>query len=120
MTLRELEARFMRVSSTDPDGRVRTLQEVDKIEHAQGVQFLCPVCFAKNNGPVGTHQVLCWSRSRGTPDTASPGPGRWALHGTSIDDLTLNPDPPSQNRSVQLNGGCNAHFFVTNGKIANA
>lgn len=91
---------------------------VDKIEEAQGVEFLCPKCFAANGGPVGTHIVVCWSRSRGVPDDASPGPGRWMLVGTSYEDLTLDGDPPGNARSVQLTAGCGAHFHVTAGEVA--
>jgi hypothetical protein len=91
---------------------------VDKIEEAQGVEFLCPKCFAANGGPVGTHIVVCWSRSRGVPDDASPGPGRWMLDGTGYSDLTLNADPPGGARSVLLTAGCGAHFHVTAGEVA--
>lgn len=83
---------------------------------AQGISFLCPKCFAENKGPRGTHSVICWSRSRGVPEDATPGPGRWKLDGTSFDDLTLNADPPSTARSVQLTGGCGWHGFITNGE----
>lgn len=85
------------------------------MEEAQGVMFLCPACFLKNNGPIGTHRVICWSRSRGVPDSVIPGPGRWKLVGTSIDDLTLEADYPSTQRSVDLSKSCGWHGFVTNG-----
>jgi len=87
-------------------------------ETAQGVIFLCPKCYAANNGPVGTHSVICWSRSRGVPDDARPHPGRWKMIGTSIEDLTLEADPPGSARSVALSGGCSWHGFVTNGDAA--
>lgn len=86
-------------------------------ETAQGVMFLCPLCFEKNGGPVGTHAVICWSRSRGVPDDEKPGPGRWKMDGTGFADLTLNADPPSTARSVQLSSGCGWHGFVTNGVV---
>ncbi len=88
------------------------------LAEASGVKFLCPKCFAANNGPVGTHAVICWSRSRGVPDDATPGPGRWRLDGTGLHDLTLNADLPSGARSVLLIGGCGWHGFVTNGEAA--
>ena len=91
---------------------------VATLAEAQGVQFLCPICFVANGGAVGTHSVLCWSRSRGAPDDASPGPGRWTLDGTGFEDLTLNGDPPGTARSVALGGGCDWHGFVTNGEVA--
>lgn len=88
----------------------------DNIEQAQGIEFLCPVCFAANNGRVGTHAVICWSRSKGVPDIASPGPGRWVLAGTGYGDLSLN-EEPGQSRSVLLLGGCAWHGFITNGEV---
>jgi hypothetical protein len=53
--------------------------------------------------------------SRGVPDDAKPGPGRWSLVGTGFDDLTLDGDGGS--RSVLLLGGCAWHGFVTNGEV---
>lgn len=89
---------------------------VEKIDDAQGIEFLCPKCFAANGGPVGTHAVVCWSRSRGVPDKAEPAPGRWLMRGTGFDDLTLDAEP-GQTRSVLLLGGCAWHGFVTNGEV---
>jgi hypothetical protein len=107
----DLEAKLIRC--TDERGSSRV---VDTIEEAQGVRFICPKCFEANGGPVGTHQVICWSRSRGVDDEVRPGPGRWRLDGTGLHDLTLNADPPSDARSVQLNGGCGWHGHVTDGE----
>lgn len=94
----------------------------DSIKDAQGIQFLCPKCFAKNGGPVDTHIVVCWSRSRGTPEDASPGPGRWSMQGSGFDDLTLNGDAVGGGgaRSVLLLGGCAWHGFITNGDVTGA
>jgi hypothetical protein len=89
---------------------------VDTITEAQGLIFLCPKCFAANKGPVGTHAVICWSRSRGVPDEAKPS-GRWTLDGTGMNDLTLNGDPPGSARSVLLKGGCAWHGHITNGEV---
>jgi hypothetical protein len=111
--LADLEARFYRWEKRD-DGRIFHVP-VETIAEAQGVRFLCPKCFAENGGPIGTHSVVCWSRSRGVPDEATPAPGRWTLDGTGIDDLTLNGDPPGAARSVLLTAGCGWHGFVTNG-----
>jgi hypothetical protein len=98
------------------------MHPVDSIAEAQGIQFLCPKCFAANGGPVGTHLVVCWSRSRGTPEDARPGPGRWSISGTSLDDLTLNGDAVGGggNRSVLLIGGCAWHGFITGGEVTSA
>jgi hypothetical protein len=114
LTLEQLEASFLRYQE---DGR---LEVVETIAEAQGVFFLCPKCYQANGGRVGTHRVICWSRSRGVPDSAAPGPGRWSLEGTSIADLTLGGDPPGNARSVQLLGGCAWHGFVTSGGATDA
>jgi hypothetical protein len=105
-SLRELEAVFV-VRTEVSYRRVASLIE------AHGLLFLCPACFAKNNGPVGTHVVLCWFRDRGVPDSASPGPGRWSPTGTGIDDLSF----VGSGCSVDLRGGsgCQWHGFVING-----
>lgn len=79
------------------------------IEQAQGVLFLCPACFAKNGGPIGTESVLCWFRDRGVPDDALPGPGRWTASGTGFDDLSLSP-------SVNVDHE-HWHGFITNGEV---
>lgn len=116
MRLAELDPQWLRYKTV----RGRALwHHVKTIELAQGVMFLCPVCFVTNHGPVGTHRVVCWSRSRGVPDEADPKPGRWTLVGSSYEDLTLNGDPPGNPRSVLLNGpGCGWHGFITNGEVS--
>lgn len=118
--LTDLEAKFIRHERRVEDGQERTyFVPVETIGKAQGVMFLCPKCFTDNGGAAGTHSVICWSRSRGVPDDLQPAPGRWTLNGSSIDDLTLNGDPPGQARSVLLTGpGCGWHGFVDNGSAA--
>lgn len=105
-----------------PDGTDREVSgmrahfvKVDTLAKAHGIKFLCPKCFVERGTAAGTHAVICWSRSRGTPDDAQPGPGRWALAGTDFYDLTLNADPPSTARSVLLSGGCGWHGHITDG-----
>ena len=93
---------------------------VDTLAEAQGVEFLCPKCFSANGGAVGTHGIICWSRSRGVPDDVEPTPGRWAMSGTGLEDLTLNADPPSQARSILLTSGCRWHGFITAGMVTPA
>jgi hypothetical protein len=115
--LTELEPRFLRYEKRE-DGVF--WPHAVGIHDAQGISFLCPLCFEKNGGPVNTHSVICWSRSRGVPDDASPGPGRWMLDGTGFADLTLNGDPPGNARSVLLTGGCNWHGYITNGEATHA
>ncbi len=110
-TLRELEAEFLKLDSLDPKvyGRVPTLAEAD------GLMFLCPKCFAANNGHVGTHMVLCWFEGK-VPDDLDPKPGRWNPVGTGLDDLTFVAGKKSN--SVLLIGGCDWHGFVANGGAA--
>ncbi len=112
MRLTELEPTFL-VRKPGEGDKVFTL--VDEIGGAEGIQFLCPVCFAKNGGRVGTHIVICWTPA--VPATVSPSPGRWVLKGTGYDDLTLDAQQPGGARSVKLEGGCMAHFSVTAGAI---
>jgi hypothetical protein len=96
--LKELNASFIRY------GDERTINYVDTLAEASGVMFMCPQCKSKDG-----HMVVCWFRERGVPDDATPGPGRWAVTGEDITDLTLAP-------SVHLSGeGCGWHGFVTNG-----
>lgn len=102
--LADLDATFVRL--TNPRG---DFDETAAIADAQGVMFDCPKC--------GAHSVLCWSRSRGVPDDVQPGPGRWRLVGTSLDDLTLDAEP-GKSRSVRLTGACGWHGFVTDGEAA--
>lgn len=115
MKLTDLDAEFLRY---ERDGEGHTLwHRVDALAEAQGVTFLCPKCFASNNGARGTHGVVCWSSSRGVPDYATPNPGRWRMDGTGLDDLTLNAETKGGARSVLLLGGCGWHGHVTNGAI---
>lgn len=92
--LTDLEATFMKITETG-----RSYREGVTLEEAQGVRFLCPVCFEANGGPTGTHSVLCWFRGRGVPADEAPEPGRWAVMGTGLEDLSLRP-------SIHLRGGC--------------
>jgi hypothetical protein len=99
----------------DWEGPTDHIVEVDAIALADGVMFLCPKCFDDPPiGPIGTHSVICWSPTIGQDH--GPKPGRWNLVGTSIDDLTL----VAGSSSVLLQGGCDAHFFVRDGRIVPA
>ena len=70
--------------------------KVDTLAEAQGIWFLCPACYVKNGGPVGTHMVQVGFEGRGLlPHQASQsrngGPSRWGVSGSSYADLTLSP-----------------------------
>ena len=103
--LTELEPQFLKRIDDSHFRHVDTLSEAD------GVEFLCPGCFTKNGGAIGTHGVLCWQPD--IPQTTSPTPGRWPMSGRGYSDLTLTP-------SVQLTcdeGCCGWHGFITNGEV---
>ncbi len=114
MRLRQLGAEFLgEYSSTG-------YRRLESIEGAQGVIFQCPKC-AEGKPPgepdgvgfAGAHSVLCWftnpRNAAAVPVSAFPGPGRWTIEGSSIDDLTLHP-------SVHLSGaGCGWHGWVKAG-----
>ena len=88
------------------------MQRVDTLAEAQGVWFRCPLCYAKNKGPVGTHWVDVTFRGKGVPDKlgshdSSGKPSRWqVVSGSGLADLVLAP-------SVHLAGagGCGWHGF---------
>lgn len=88
--------------------------DVETVAEADHIMFLCPACFAKNDGPVGTHSVMVSFAGRNIPDDAgsrgAQGPTRWEASGTNLDDLVLTP-------SILLNSSgpadtCHWHGFV--------
>lgn len=86
-----------------------------QLEHADGIIFLCPKCFAAaGEKTLGVHSVICWFVGR-VPAEASPGPGRWTPKGTGFSDLTFVPAPGHGAVSVALTGGCEWHGFIRNG-----
>ncbi len=106
MRLTELEAAFIKRTGIDSWQDDATFADCD------GLQFLCPKCWQANQGPVGTHSVICWKP--GVPAEVTPGPGRWTHQGSGLEDLTL----VAGSSSIQLHGGCNAHFWIRGGAIA--
>ena len=81
MRLTELQPQFMkRLSDIE-------FQYVDTLAEAEILKFLCPACFLKNKGPIGTHAILCPNPS--VPKTTLPNMGRWNLVGTGFEDLSL-------------------------------
>jgi hypothetical protein len=107
MNLSELHPRCLKLTSTQSFDTTAEFKDCD------GIIFLCPVCFRTNNGPVGTHSVICFKPH--VPLTVNPGPGRWSFQGTSADDLTL----VAGSSSVLLDSDCKAHFFIRSGEIIN-
>lgn len=109
MRLRDLDARFLKRVDNEH------FNHVDSLAEADGICFLCPLCFSKNNGPVGTHSVICWFVGH-VPDDLDPKPGRWTPAGSGIDDLTFVPGNPPRAVSVLLTGnGCGWHGFIRGG-----
>src|SRR5271155_4091104 len=106
MRLAELEPQFLR-----REGNVH--HYVDSANEADGIFFLCPECFKHNGGSVGTHGCICWKPH--IPQDVHPVPGCWSFTGDSYQNLTL----VAGSSSVKLDaeGGCKAHFNVTNGEI---
>jgi hypothetical protein len=109
--LRDLDAKLIWQVPEDGNSFRTDEPACPEVKWAQGVLFLCPLCFKINNGPIGTHSVICWFKGR-VSDDLEPGPGRWNPQGTTIDDLTFVPPGAV---SVQLLGGCNWHGFIVNG-----
>lgn len=127
MKLINLEPRFMRYetrppepeSGRDPNDRVHYLHEVDSLGNAQGIQFLCPACFVKNGGNIGTHYVEVSFANRGVADDEGSHnregkPSRWEVNGTAYENLSarpsilIDPAPPA----------CAGwHGFITNGEV---
>jgi hypothetical protein len=105
--LADLEPEFIR--HEERDGRVYS-RHVTTVAEAHGVQFLCPACFEKNGGPVGTHLVWVTFRDRAVADhlgsqSSKGGPSRWTVSGDALESLTLQPS---------IDCGC-WHGYVTNG-----
>jgi len=81
---------------------------------AEGIEFLCPKCFAENNGARGTHGCNVTFADRGEPDDMGShnkegNAVRWNVSGDSFENLTTTP-------SILLEGGCAWHGYITNGE----
>lgn len=111
MRLAELEPEFLRISPPEKTLGKLSFEMVD-FAQADGVMFLCPVCFVANSGRDGTHQIICWRPH--VPQTIEPIPGRWEFEGNGAADLSL----VAGSSSVHLTKSpCGAHFFVRGGEI---
>ena len=100
MKLSELEPRFITYGETN------FLTDVP-FEQAEGILFLCPGCFKKNGGPVGTHSLIIYFHSTKNPVMLKG----WKMLGTGMSDLTLFPS------ILILNEECRWHGFVRDGEI---
>ncbi len=93
--LADMEGRLYR---READG---ALVRVETVAEADGVMFLCPSCYDRNSGDVGTHSILVWIAGREIPASETPLP-RWDASGTALADLTLRP-------SINLHPDANRH-----------
>lgn len=96
--------------------------DVQTVQEADSVMFLCPKCFEKNHGSIGTHSVLVTFAGRNVPDEASSRgndgkPTRWNASGNTIDDLVLTPSILLDS-SRKPEEGCHWHGFVGSNGIA--
>lgn len=124
MRLVNLEPQFVRYQTGPHPSQAagltsEYLHHVDNLDEAQGVQFLCPVCFVKNNGPVGTHAIEVSFADRGVQDhqgsrSRTGQPSRWRASGTNYSDLSTQP-------SILIDPALPAcagwHGFITNGEV---
>lgn len=83
------------------------LCNVDTLQEAQGIMFLCPKCFRDNNGPVGTHRCPLPFAGRGV----DPAKNQWNVTGSGYADLSTTP-------SYLIVGGCSWHGYITNGQVS--
>jgi hypothetical protein len=99
MRLTELQPKLFTLGwSTVDSGSI--LELVTDLSQADGLEFQCPKCFKHS----------CFSVKPTVPDSALPDQGRRNMTGFGLDDLTLD-------TSVQVRGGCAAHFTVSNGEV---
>jgi hypothetical protein len=117
MKLGQLDPQFVKYFSDETGDYLR---HVPDLGQAEGIVFLCPACFVRNNGAVGTHALEVTFAGRGVPDekgsrNSTGGPSRWAAAGSSYDDLTLDP-------SILINPAepaCSGwHGWIRNGEVA--
>ena len=104
MLYRDIHVAWLRLDPSNDD----FFHRVDSLAEAQGILFRCPVCERK--GRRG-HHVICWNPS--VPQDVPPRPGRWALVGTGVGDLSL----VAGSSSVKIDCSCKAHFFITDGCV---
>lgn len=112
MRLTELDPHWL--ECTDGSHNFRSRPDANR-SNGQGIRFLCPTCFLKNGGPIGTHSIVCWfadwpdGTPCGVPPDVMPGTFRWKTGGYTVHDLTLTPS---------IDGGPGHwHGFITNGEV---
>lgn len=131
MMLTDLQPQFLKYAPTEGEWTERQSDGTDKkvtgtihchnyvhqLDKADGIVFLCPVCYALSlQKPDKVHSVVCWFTGK-VPPELTPKPGRWNPSGTGYNDLTFVEPGPT---SILIKGGCDAHFFIRNGEVINA
>lgn len=88
---------------------IETPAAAENLMQADGIIFLCPTCFKKNSGRLGTESVLIWFANRpNVPPLMTPAP-RWNATGNGFDNLTLSPSINVENEHW--------HGWIQNGEI---
>lgn len=72
------------------------MKVVKTLDEAQGLIFLCPACFEKNDGARGTHSVICWTKNVTKDLGFNDRHHRYRFEGTGLDDLSLKDDIEDQ------------------------
>ena len=118
MKLVHLEPQFVQYFS---EGTAQFIRHVPDLGHAQGLQFLCPSCYARNGGAVGTHLIEVTFAGKGVPDDRGSHnrkgkPSRWTVTGGStLSNLTLKPSILIDSAEPACDGW---HGYVTDGEAA--
>jgi hypothetical protein len=102
MKLTELEPHFFVVGVVDEH---RVLKHVNGLEHADGIRFLCPLCFSRG---VATHVVTIRFALIPRP----PRQEEWMASGSGYHNLTLTPSI-----HITTPDGCGWYGFVTAGEV---
>lgn len=122
-TLRQLEARFIAYrEETKEEMFVRGVavpaqmfMQVDTLQEAHGIRFICPKSFETHGGIIGSHYIQIYFAGSPVPDNLGINQNgtavRWNVSGTSLDDLSITP-------SIQEEGyHCGWHGFVGSGGV---
>ena len=122
MRLSQLEARFVRYETRPHPSQAagwtsEYLVKVDSLAEAQGIKMMCPACFIRNSGPIGTHWIEVSFAGKGVKDHQGSRdregkPSRWDVSGAGYEDLTLRPSILIDQAKPACDGW---HGFVTNG-----
>lgn len=96
-------------------------RKVNTLAEADGIRFLCPLCWARNGGAAGTHFVLIGFVGCPADAYTLDFDGKhvaWHVSGTGYHDLVLRPsinlDDP---KYIQVKTRCRWHGFVGYGGV---